>query len=93
MATSTITHSGQREYVRSAELAEEIREWIGTDDPERNYHELARLAKVSPRSVSKILRGETRFTPVMTADRMLTAAGSHLVHVDTVWRTPGGDCK
>jgi hypothetical protein len=31
MATLTITHSGtrEREYVRSAELADEIREWIG----------------------------------------------------------------
>lgn len=93
MATPTSTHNGLREYVLSADLADEIREWISDSDPDRNYHAVARLAKVSPRSISKILNAETCYSSIFLADRILTAVGSHLIHLDTVWRRPRGKCK
>lgn len=97
-STKTTTESrhalhekGLREYVRSSDLAELIEEWTRVNDS--HYHELARRAGVSPRAISKILNNERQFQTVFLADRLLVAMDRHLIHVDTVWRRPGKECK
>lgn len=60
------------EYVRTAELAREIRVWLDADET-RNYHALAEAAGVSPRAVSKVLNIERPYQTVFLADRLMTA--------------------
>lgn len=74
----------KKEFVPSAALADEINEWVKRN--ESSYHELARRSGLSPRTVSKILHGETRYQSIFTADSLMLAMRKFIYHLPTEWR-------
>lgn len=65
-----------RPYVRTDELAEILQAWL--DRYERvgeSVYTLADMSKLSPRAITKILRGEVPLQTVYIADKLLQAIG------------------
>jgi hypothetical protein len=84
--TTIGTKHKTREYVRSAELAALMDAWLAK--PAHGPTLLAQRAGVSDRAVGKVLREQEDWpwTALDMADRLLTAMGLHLAHVETVER-------
>lgn len=80
MATKVKVH----EYVRTRELADQIRRYLNEHDT--NNYELARRAGVSPRAITKVLNMERPYQTVRFADRIMLAMGQHISELETVFR-------
>jgi hypothetical protein len=80
-------HDGPEPRVVTADVQAILRRVIrpGSDEGGRSVSLVADRARVSTRTVYRVLQGDKPDIGLDLADRLCLAAGSHLAHVRLVW--------